>query len=154
MEFISNETFDLERSLYHKSDLTLKNVKFEGVNDGESVLKECTNINVDSSLFNLRYPLWHNHILNINNCKFLENSRAPIWYSSNVNVYNTNFNVIKAFRECKNIKINDSNINSDEVFWKVNQIEVNNSSIEGVYAFFECKNLALKNRASIEPDSS
>ena len=145
MEFISNETFDLERSLYHKSNLTLKDVKFEGVNDGESVLKECTNINVDSSLFNLRYPLWHNHILNINNCKFLENSRAPIWYSSNVNVYNTNFNVIKAFRECKNIKINDSNINSDEVFWKVKQIEVNNSSIEGVYAFFECKNLTLKN---------
>ena len=35
MEFISNETFDLERSLYHKSDLTLKNVKFEGVNDGK-----------------------------------------------------------------------------------------------------------------------
>ena len=40
MNVIENKTFDLERSLYNLKDTKVINCIFQGVNDGESVLKE------------------------------------------------------------------------------------------------------------------
>ena len=57
MNLIENKTFDLERSLYNLKDTRVYNCVFKGENDGESVLKEARNIEVDSCSFSLRYPL-------------------------------------------------------------------------------------------------
>ena len=40
---------------------------------------------------------------------------------------------LKVFRECKNITINNSEINSPEGFWDCENVEINNSKIESMY---------------------
>ena len=83
MDVIENKTFDLERSLYNLKDTKVINCIFQGVNDGESVLKEAKDIELEKCSFSLRYPLWHNDNFKIYECDFDEYSRAPIWYSNN-----------------------------------------------------------------------
>ena len=59
MERIENKSFDQERALYGSDGLEIVNCAFSGPADGESAIKECRNIEVRDSLFNLRYPMWH-----------------------------------------------------------------------------------------------
>ncbi len=67
MNMIENQTFDEERALYGKRDITARGCKFDGPADGESAFKECRNIIADECFFNLRYPFWHNNGLKISN---------------------------------------------------------------------------------------
>ena len=105
MDVIENKTFDLERSLYNLKDTKVIKCIFKGDNDGESVLKEAKNIEVEKCSFSLRYPLWHNDNFKIYKCDFDEYSRAPIWYSNNGEIKWAKILSIKALRECNNIKI-------------------------------------------------
>ena len=95
---ISNKTFDEERALYNISDTKVENCKFAGVKDGESVLKECSNIVVQNCSFSLRYPMWHAKGLGIFSSMLDENTRAPLWYCRGVNIETCSINSIK----CKN----------------------------------------------------
>ena len=56
MEWMEHKTFDEERALYGKTGLTVRHCSFDGPADGESALKECRDVVVEDSLFNLRYP--------------------------------------------------------------------------------------------------
>ena len=44
MKTYENQTFDEERALYGQKDITVKNCRFEGPQDGESAFKEGKNI--------------------------------------------------------------------------------------------------------------
>ena len=44
MKLIKDERFGLERALYNSRNVTIENCRFEGEEDGESALKECSNI--------------------------------------------------------------------------------------------------------------
>ena len=44
MKVIANQTFDMERALYGSNDILVRNCNFDGPEDGESALKECSNI--------------------------------------------------------------------------------------------------------------
>ena len=59
MRTITNKNFPNERDLYGENGLYLKDCTFDGVEDGESALKEASNIKLESCYMNLRYPLWH-----------------------------------------------------------------------------------------------
>ena len=61
MQVFQNETFDAERALYGVHSAQVINCEFAGPADGESALKECSNIQIDNCRFLLRYPLWHLH---------------------------------------------------------------------------------------------
>lgn len=65
MERIENQTFDMERALYGSHEISVKNCSFDGPADGESALKESSDINVEHCFCNLRYPFWHDHRLKI-----------------------------------------------------------------------------------------
>lgn len=145
MSVIENKTFDLERSLYNLKDTKVIKCNFKGDNDGESVLKEANNIEVISSSFSLRYPLWHNYLFKINDCSFDEYSRAPIWYSNNGELKSIRLNSIKALRECKNILITNSYIDSKEFGWKCNDVVIKKSRINAEYCFLDSKNIKLDN---------
>ncbi|HIS51226.1 MAG TPA: DUF3737 family protein [Candidatus Onthomonas avicola] len=55
MELIQNKTFDEERALYGRRDILVRRCAFDGPADGESALKECADVRVEDSFFNLRY---------------------------------------------------------------------------------------------------
>lgn len=143
METIKGLTFQEERALYGIRDTYLDCCLFEGEEDGESVLKETRNIEINESEFYLRYPIWHSHKFKVNNSVFGKNSRAAFWYSSNGTITNTKLLDVKALRECKNISIDNSTIKSVEFGWRCNSITVNNSSIESEYVFFESNKVSL-----------
>lgn len=144
MKKIENMTFDEERELYNIKDTLVYNCRFEGINDGESQIKESSGVIVDKSYFDLRYPIWHNDNFKILNSEFSINSRAPIWYSNNGNILNTKINSVKAIRECNNIKFNNCDIDSAEFAWKSNEIDIVNSKLVSEYAFFESKDIFIE----------
>ena len=75
-----NETHDEERAFYGLKDAVIKNCKIDGPADGESAFKECRDIVVEDTFFNLRYPFWHVDNVKISNCTMTENCRAALWY--------------------------------------------------------------------------
>ena len=145
MNIIKNKTFSEERALYNQKDIELINCRFEGEEDGESALKESENIIINDCFMDLRYPFWHDTNILIKDSQMTINSRAPLWYSSNINIVNTKVESVKALRECHNIDILDSNINSPEFGWRNKMINVKNSTVSGEYAFFESSNVTIEN---------
>ena len=59
MHIIKNETFQKERDFYGVKNIHLINCTFKGEEDGESAFKEAKNIKIESCLWDLRYPFWH-----------------------------------------------------------------------------------------------
>jgi len=143
MKKIRNEIFDKERSLYGIKDTLIENTKFMGEADGESPLKETNNIQCVDCLFSLRYPLWHNSNSCIINSTFSETCRAPFWYSKNTKFLFDKIIGVKFLRECENITIENSDINSLEFAWKTKGLKITDSKIVSEYPFFNSKDIEL-----------
>lgn len=145
MQEIKNQKFPYERDLYNIKDTKIINCEFAGNLEGESALKECQNIEVINCLMDLRYPLWHDKKVKLNNVNQTTNCRAALWYSDDITIENSKLNGIKAVRECKDIKINNTNICSNEFGWKSNNFEIEKTNIESEYIFLLANNINAKN---------
>lgn len=145
MKLIENKRFPFERDLYNQRDLKLLNCRFEGVEDGESALKECKNLELENCYMDLRYPLWHDNYVILNHCEQTPNCRASLWYSNHITINNSNLNGIKALRECQDITIFASKIESQEFGWKSNNIKIDKTFINSQYIFFLAKNIKVLN---------
>lgn len=133
MQVVENKVFDEERALYGSRKLEVINCRFDGPADGESAFKECEDIKVKDSFFNLRYPFWHDQGLIITGSEMTELCRAALWYSKDVEITGTKMHGIKALRECANVRISDCDIISQEFGWSVRGIEMRNSSAVSEY---------------------
>ncbi len=135
MEIIENQTFDMERALYGRSGLFVKNCSFDGPEDGESALKESSRIEADHCFFNLRYPFWHDHGLTITNSEITQGCRAALWYCNNVKV-----------------TVSSSVIKGEYLVWYFNGLTLINCKIIGTQPLCYCKNLKLIDCEMIETD--
>lgn len=140
-----NLVLDEERALYNQNDIKLINIKFDGPADGESALKECKNIDINETYFNLRYPIWHVDGCQINNSIMTPNCRAAMWYSNDIKINKSELNGIKALRECNNVEIFKTKIDSAEFGWKSSNIKLTNTKINGEYLFLNSNNIILDN---------
>ncbi len=138
-----NETHDEERGFYGLKDAVIKNCKIDGPADGESAFKECRDIVVEDTFFNLRYPFWHVDNVKISNCTMTENCRAALWYDKDVLIDSCKMNGIKALRECEDIVLNNTDIISPEFAWRSRNIKIEQVKLQGEYPFFECKNMEI-----------
>jgi hypothetical protein len=142
---IISKTFDEERALYGSKDIYLEKCTFDGPVDGESAMKESSNIEVVDSYFNLRYPFWHDTKVRIKDSEMTELCRAALWYSTDIEVENTKFHGIKALRECSDVIIRDSDIVSPEFGWSVHNITMTGSRAESEYFMMRSDNLRFEN---------
>lgn len=142
---IRDKIFDEERSLYNLKDTEVLNCKFEGPADGESVLKECRNIDVKNCSFSLRYPMWHAKDFMLKDSFMDDKTRAPLWYDENGVMDGCNITGVKCLRECRNITVNNCEIDSPEFGWRCNELYISDSTINSVYFLFECKNVQINN---------
>lgn len=149
MKIYRNERFGEERALYGVDGIKLVECSFDGEEDGESALKEGRNIECNGVYFNLRYPLWHDDKVLMDNCEMTELCRAAIWYSNDIEIINSKLHGIKALRECKDVKIADSDVKSVEFGWFSNNIEIENTKFQGEYFMLRAKRLDMKNSSLI-----
>lgn len=141
MEIIKDQSFGKERALYGKKDTRLIHVAIDGKEDGESAIKECSNISAENCFFNLRYPCWHVHGLTIDHSEMTENCRAAIWYSDHIHISHSQLHGIKAVRECHDIVIDDSDIISPEFGWSAIRIEMNRTKAISEYFMLRAEDL-------------
>lgn len=133
MTIIENKTFDMERVFYGSDGLMVCGCIFDGPADGESALKECHNIQVSDCYFNLRYPFWHDNLLNISGSEMTEKCRAALWYSSEIHISSSKLHGIKALRECKNVNMCGCSIISPEFGWSVHNITMKDCTAQSEY---------------------
>ena len=143
MQIIKNGKFEEERALYGSNELRLINCSFDGDLDGESALKESSDIIAEECFFNLRYPFWHVDRLNLDNCEMTELCRAALWYSDGITVKNSRLHGIKALRECRNICISDSSIKSPEFGWFSKNVKIQDSDASGEYFMFKGEEIRM-----------
>lgn len=140
----TRERFGEERALYGVDGVELVECSFDGEEDGESALKEGKNIECESVFFNLRYPLWHDENVLLENCEMTELCRAALWYSSGVEISASKLHGIKALRECSEIKMSGCDVSSAEFGWFCRGVEIENSSFEGEYFMLRSSDLHFK----------
>jgi hypothetical protein len=143
MQIIKNGKFEEERALYGSNELRLINCSFDGDLDGESALKESSDIIAEECFFNLRYPFWHVDRLSLDNCEMTELCRAALWYSDGITVKNSRLHGIKALRECRNICISDSSIKSPEFGWFSKNVKIQDSDASGEYFMFKGEGIRM-----------
>lgn len=129
MRLIENAEFGGERPLFASHDLHLKGVT---VREGESAIKECSNIRATDCRFEGNYPFWHVHGFEIENCFFDVGGRSALWYSDHLKMKNTRIDAPKMFREMDHIDIENVMINdADEVFWRCRNINARRLTLHG-----------------------
>ena len=133
MKTIQNQTLDSERALYGSQDILVKDCSFDGPADGESAFKECADIQVEHSFFNLRYPFWHDHRLTIRHSEMTPLCRAALWYSDHIEITDTKLHGIKALRECSDVLLRGCDIVSPEFGWSVRGMEMEDCDVESEY---------------------
>lgn len=138
MELIENKEFGGERPLFASHDLHLDNVT---IREGESAIKECSNIKATRCRFEGNYPFWHVHGFTIEDCFFDVGGRSALWYSDHLTMRNTRIDAPKMFREMSHIDIDNVEMNdADEVFWRCDTLNIKNLKLHGgTYPFmFSC----------------
>jgi len=140
---IQGRQFDEERALYNLQDTAVVNCVFAGPADGESALKEARNVSVENCRFLLRYPLWHVEGFVFSDSIMEETCRAAIWYASNGNIFGSRLGGIKCLRECRDISIANSIVESAEFGWKCQDIQIADSKITSEYIFLDSRDLQI-----------
>ena len=143
-QIIKNERFFGERPLFESHHLRLEDVY---IGEGESAIKECSDIDAVNCDFEGHYPFWHVDGFSIANCRFRKDARSALWYSSHLKMTDTVIDAPKMFREMddillENVVANDAN----EFFWRCNNIRAKNLTLhEGAYPFMLCNHIRVEN---------
>lgn len=164
------QKFTGERALFQSCNLDISYCTFA---DGESPLKESSNLEIRNTLFQWKYPLWYCQNVNVEDSVMFEMARSGIWYTNNISMKNVTFQAPKAFRRCQNVKLENIEMpNAAETLWNCSQITMKNvtakgdyfgmgsSDIEidgftlvGNYAFDGAKNLTIRNAKMLSKDA-
>lgn len=129
MQEIKNKVFGGERPLFASRDLHLDRVR---ITEGESAIKECSNIKATNCRFEGNYPFWHVHGFEIADCYFDVGGRSALWYSDHLKMSDTVVDAPKMFREMEDISIKRVVLNdADEVFWRCSRIRAEGLELHG-----------------------
>lgn len=149
MEIIKDRKYGGERPLFAIKDTRLENITIE---DGESGIKCCSNLEADRCSFYGKYPWWHVDRSLVTNCYFAAGSRSAIWYSNDMVMKDCVIDGPKFFREMHGLELENVRINdADETFWRVDGLKVRNVKLhDGTYPFMFCRNVDVE---GLESDS-
>lgn len=144
MTIYHNQRFDAERALYGQAGIEVDHCTFAGPADGESALKECRDVTVRDSLFELRYPLWHLRGGSLTGCRMTESCRAALWYDSDLSLTDCALGGIKAVRECRGVTLTRCDVRSPEFGWQCDGLTMDDCLLESEYAFLHSRDLTIR----------
>ena len=120
MQEFTQQTFTEERALFHTIDARISDSVFDV---GESPLKECRKLDIDTTLFRYKYPLWYCKDVSLKNCTLFDMARAGIWYTDNVSIEDTVIEAPKNIRKADGVTLkNVSFPNAAETLWNCNNV--------------------------------
>lgn len=142
MQLIKDKTYGGERPLFESHGVRLERVT---ITEGESGLKECSDIECDNCRFIGKYPLWHVDGSVVSNCVFEAGSRSAIWYSNDMVMRDTVIDAPKFFREMNNLTLERVVINdADETCWNVHGLRLRDvTMMGGTYPFMGCSDVDI-----------
>lgn len=144
MILFSNETHDEERAFYGIKNARLEHCTFAGQADGESALKEASDLVINNCDFLLRYPLWHTNKAEISHCKMTDTCRAALWYDTDITIKDSDLGGIKALRECRNIRLENCKVSSTEFGWFCHNIKMIDCTLASEYPFLHCSDMEFE----------
>lgn len=140
---IKKDTYIGERALFSLHDAIIDGSTFK---DGESPLKECSNLIINNVSFEWKYPLWYSENITVSNTKFLLTARSGIWYTKNITINNSLLECPKTFRRSENIVLENVEIpNGEETLWNCNHIVLKNVKVKGDYLGFNSSYISIDN---------
>lgn len=143
MKEIIQQSLSGERALFGTHGARISYCTF---GDGESPLKESSDLEIDNCLFKWKYPLWYTKNVNMTNSTLFDMARAGIWYVDNISVSDTVIEAPKNFRRARGIKLKNVDFpNAAETLWNCQDIEMNNVTAKGDYFAMNCKNVKAEN---------
>ena len=137
MKEIIQQTLSGERALYGTQDARISFCTFA---DGESPLKESSNLEIDNCLFKWKYPLWYTKNVTMTNSTLFDMARAGIWYVDNILVSDTVIEAPKNFRRARGVRLK----NAAETLWNCQDIDMEQVTARGDYFAMNCKNVRAK----------
>lgn len=143
MKLIRQELLSGERALFNSNDLEIVDTTFE---EGESPLKESTNIILKDSVFKWKYPLWYCDVIKVSNTALLETARSGIWYTNKIEINDSIIDAPKTFRRSNDIVLNNVQLtNADETLWNCKDIKLNKVNAKGNYFGMNSKDVYVDN---------
>lgn len=139
---INGGVYKEERALF-----MLKNAQLFGVDfaDGESPLKESSNISLSRSIFRWKYPLWYAKDIEVFDTRLEETARSGIWYTKNIMMNNCVIDAPKTFRRSEGISLTQCKLNNaKETFWECKDIKLNSVKAKGDYFAMNCENIEIE----------
>lgn len=131
MTEIKNEVLTGERPLFGTKDTVVTDTVF---GEGESPLKECSNIELNGCLFKWKYPIWYSDNITVRNCAWFDMARAGVWYSNNIKVFDSTVEAPKNFRRSENLLLRNVSLpNAAETLWMCRGVEIENAVAKGDY---------------------
>ena len=162
--------FTGERALYDTHDAYIEDSTFM---DGESPLKESSDIELSHCIFKWKYPLWYCTNVKVGNTTFLEEARSGIWYTKNIAIRNSCILAPKTFRYAENvvlenvqiphaqetlwnskgIKMTEVKIKGDYLGFHAEDVDIDHLYLDGNYAFDSAKNITIRNSTLFTKDA-
>ncbi len=143
MKEIEQQLLTGERALFQANDCHISYCTF---GDGESPLKESSNLEIDNTLFKWKYPLWYSKNVVMKNCALFDMARAGIWYTDNISISDTIIEAPKAFRRAKGIKLQNVDMpNASETLWNCQNIEMDRVMARGDYFAMNSRGMVIRN---------
>ena len=143
MKEYRQQFFSGERALYAEDGARIYDSIFD---DGDSPLKESKNIELYSSQFKWKYPIWYSNNVLVTNCNWFEMARSGVWYTNNITVKDSLITAPKNFRRCDGVTLENVNLtNAEETFWNCKNIKLNNVTAKGHYFAMNSENIEVDN---------
>ena len=140
---IKDQSFTGERSLFMTHNTVIENVLFH---DGESPLKESSDLVVNNCTFQWKYPLWYGNNIEVNNSKILETARSGIWYTTHLKMDHCVIDGPKYFRRAGFITLTNCELNNaGETFWGAHDVTLKNVNVKGNYFLMNVDNAEVDN---------
>ncbi|MCQ2495237.1 MAG: DUF3737 family protein [Lachnospiraceae bacterium] len=169
-KLITREFLTGERALFNSENLIVTDSVFD---DGESPLKESSNIDIEGCLFRWKYPLWYCNHINVKNSQWFEMARAGVWYTNDMQVENAMIEAPKNFRRCNELSLKNVNFfHAAETLWSCSNVKmenvtakgdyfamnscdmvIENFKLDGNYSFDGCKNVIIRNSSLLSKDA-
>ena len=139
--FINKQDFTGERALFMTHHAVIEDVLFH---DGESPLKESSDLLLNRVTFQWKYPLWYAQDVEVNDTTFLPTARSGVWYTHRITMNNCVLNAPKTFRRASHIVLNNCQLNdAQETFWKCQNVQLNHIKAKGDYLLMNSKDIEV-----------